>query len=143
VRETKDEGMSQPSTRGLRGFTLIEMMVVISVILILLAVAIPIYSRSLTAAKEDALRKNLTTLNQAIDQYTRDKKKGPQSLDDLKTAGYITEIPKDITGREDTWESDPPEDNTILYLDQTDPGITNVHSGSDQVASDGTTYSSW
>ena len=136
--------MSTKSTSGHRGFTLIEMMVVISVILILLSVAMPIYSHSLVRAREDTLHHNLETLNKVIDQYTRDKKKGPQSLDDLKTAGYIDSIPEDITGRIDTWVTDKDDEaDTILYLDQTEAGITGVHSGSDQVSLDGTTYSSW
>jgi prepilin-type N-terminal cleavage/methylation domain-containing protein len=92
-------GMKKTSpTRRNRGFTLIEMMVVISMILILLGVAMPIYSHSIVRAREENLRKNLNTLNFMIYQYTQDKQKAPQSLDDLKTAGYIKEIPDDITG---------------------------------------------
>jgi general secretion pathway protein G len=119
------------------------MIVVITVILILLSMAVPIYSRSLIRAREVTLKKNLETLNKVIDQYTRDKKKGPQSLDDLKAAKYIEDIPNDITGRPDTWVPDKDEGDTILYLDQSDPGITGVHSGSDRIALDGTVYSSW
>src|SRR5574337_624750 len=89
--------------RGDRGFTLIEIMVVISIMLILLAIAIPRYNQSLTAAREDSLRKNLQTLNQVIVQYTLDKQRAPKSLQDLKSAGYISEVPEDITGRNDTW----------------------------------------
>jgi general secretion pathway protein G len=125
-----------------RGFTLIEMMVVISIILILLGMAIPIYSHSITEARERSLRQNLETLNQMIYQYTLDKQKAPQSLDDLKSAGYVKTIPNDITGS-DTWETEP-GDGTIMSLDQTDTGgIIGVHSGSNQIASDGTVYSTW
>jgi general secretion pathway protein G len=127
--------------RGSRGFTLIEMMVVISIIVILLAVAMPIYSRSVNVAKEDAFRQSLETLNKMIFQYTLDKQKPPQSLDDLRSAGYIREIPNDITGS-NTWvvEDDPP---SLLSLYQTDTGIYGVHSGSDRIGSNGKPYSEW
>lgn len=126
-----------------KGFTLIEMMVVISIILILLGVGIPIYSHSIMRAREDNLRKNLETLNYMIYQYGQDKQKAPQSLDDLKSAGYIKSIPDDITGNPDTWEVESGED-VILSLDQTEPGgIVGVHSGSNQVGSDGKAYSTW
>ncbi len=134
--------MGLRAQRGSRGFTLIEMMVVISLILILLAVAMPIYSQSINRAREDAFRKNLETLNEVVFQYTLDKQKGPKSLDDVKQAGYIKEVPKDITGREDTWvtEEDPP---MLLSLDQTDTGIYVVHSGSNKIGSNGKPYSEW
>ncbi len=125
-----------------RGFTVIEMMVVISIILILLGVAMPIYNHSITRAKEQNLRKNLQTLNDLIFEYTIDKQKYPKSLEDLKTAGYLTTVPKDITGTED-WVTES-ADGTIMSLDQTDPdGIIGVHSGSSATATDGTAYSSW
>lgn len=126
-----------------RGFTLIEMMAVIGIILILLGIALPVYSHSLARAREDNLRQNLETLNKLIFQYTQDKQKAPQSLDDLRTAGYLKSIPEDITGSVDTWETEP-GDGTIMSLDQTDTGgIIGVHSGSSQVGSDGKAYSEW
>jgi len=125
-----------------RGFTLIEMMVVISIILILLGLALPIYSHSITQAREQSLRQNLETLNRMIFQYTMDKQKPPQSLDDLKTAGYLKTIPDDITGSVDTWVTEPAD--AILSLDQTETdGIIGVHSGSSQIGSDGKAYSEW
>lgn len=130
------------TTKRERGFTLLEMVVVISIILILLGTAMPIYSHSITRAREENLRKNLNTLNQMIFQYAQDKQKAPQSLEDLKSAGYLKEIPDDITGS-DTWVVEE-GDGSIMSLYQTDPGgIIGVHSGSSQVASDGTAYSSW
>jgi len=127
----------------IRGFTLIEMMLVISIILILLGVAIPLYSHSIAQAKEQELRKNLETLNQMIFQYTQDKQKTPQSLNDLVAANYLKEIPEDITGSSDTWETESGED-VIMSLEQADAGgIIGVHSGSHQRASDGTEYASW
>ena len=136
--------MNRKATARNRGVTLIEMMVVISILMILLAIAVPMYSHSLTHAKEQNLRHNLEVLNRIIFQYTLDKQKAPQSLDDLKSAKYLDEIPKDITDREDTWVTEP-SDGVILSLDQTDStgGILGVHSGSNQIGSDGTAYSTW
>ena len=133
--------MKKRIQRGARGFTLVELMVVISIMLILLALAMPIYSQSVNRAREDAFRDSLLTLNKVIFQYTMDKQKPPQSLDELKQAGYIEEIPKDITGS-NTWvtEDDPP---AILSLYQTETGIYGVHSGSDRIGSNGKPYSEW
>jgi len=135
--------MSKAATGRDRGFTLIEIMVTISVILILLGAAIPLYSHALTRKREENLRTNLDTLNHMIFQYTLDKQKAPQSLEDLKSAGYLKDIPKDITDREDTWVTEP-ADGAIWSLDQKDAdGIIGVHSGSDHVGSDGKAYSTW
>jgi general secretion pathway protein G len=126
-----------------RGFTLIEMMVVISIILILLGVAMPIYSHSMQRVREDNLRKNLESLNKVIFQYTQDKQKAPESLNDLVTAKYLKEIPEDIGGRDDTWETEL-GDGVIMSLDQKDGGgIIGVHSGSNDIGSDGKAYSTW
>jgi general secretion pathway protein G len=134
--------MDSRGTGRSRGFTVMEMMVVISIMLILLGVVMPIYNHSITRAKEQNLRKNLETLNDLIFQYTMDKKKYPKSLEDLKSEKYLTEIPKDITGSDD-WVTEP-ADGTIMSIDQTDPdGIIGVHSGSSATATDGTAYSSW
>jgi len=133
---------SRPTARE-RGFTLISMMVVISIMLILLGVAMPIFSHSLTRAREENLRANLETLNQAIFQYAQDKQKAPQSLSDLVSAKYLKTIPNDITGNPDTWETEPGE-GVIMSLDQKDDGgIIGVHSGSTQVGSNGKAYSEW
>jgi len=136
--------MNRKASRHDRGVTLIEMMVVISILMILLAIAVPMYSHSLTRAKEQNLRHNLEVLNRMIFQYTLDKQKAPQSLDELKSAKYLDEIPKDITDSIDTWATEP-SDGVILSLDQTDStgGILGVHSGSNQIGSDGTAYSTW
>ena len=135
--------MNQRRIRFERGTTLIEMMVVISIMLIMLAAAVPLYSHSVQRAKEENLRHNLLTLNDLIFKYTLDKQKFPQSLDDLVTAKYITEIPQDITGAVDTWQTESAE-GVILTLDQTDSsGIIGVHSGSNQIGNDGKAYSEW
>jgi len=126
-----------------RGFTLVEMMVVISIIIILLGVAAPVYSHSMQRAREENLRTNLETLNQLIFQYAQDKKKSPESLQDLVAEKYLKEIPKDITDRDDTWETES-GDGVIMSLEQKEGGgIIGVHSGSNQVGSDGKAYSTW
>ena len=129
-----------PKVRN-RGFTLIEMVVVISMVLILLAIALPMYNQSIIRARETTLKQNLATLNKVIDQYTLDKQKAPQSLQDLVSAGYLKVVPNDITGSKDTWVLE--QEDSLKSIDQTQPGIVGVHSGSDQTASDGTAYSSW
>lgn len=125
-----------------RGFTLIELMVVISIIVILLSLAIPNYTKSILHAKETALRDDLYTLRSLIDQYTLDKQKAPTSLQDLVEAGYLKELPKDpFTNARDSWV--PVTDESIMSPDQTEPGIMDVHSGSEQTSSEGTAYNTW
>lgn len=125
-----------------QGFTLIELMIVISLILILVSISVPAYNTSILRAKESVLLQNLFTLRSLISQYTLDKQKAPQSLDDLVTAGYIKQIPIDpFTGKNDTWTVE--QEDYSLSVDQRETGITDVHSGSALISSSGTAYSSW
>lgn len=125
-----------------RGFTLIELMIVISLLLILISVAIPVYNQSILRAKESVLKQDLFTLRQVIDQYTLDKQRAPQALEDLVAAGYLKQIPLDpFTSRNDTWAV--VQEDVTQSPEQTEPGISDVHSGSNLVGSDGTTYSTW
>src|SRR6201997_2433161 len=89
-----------------RGFTLIEMMIVVSLILILVSIALPVYNRSILRAKESVLKQDLFTLRQVISQYTLDKQKAPQTLDDVVQAGYLKVIPKDPFTNEANWVPD-------------------------------------
>jgi general secretion pathway protein G len=135
--------MARPRGKQSRGFTLIELMIVISVILILVSVALPAYNQSIWRARESVLKQNLFSLRSVISQYTLDKQKAPQSLQDLVSGGYFKQIPNDpMTGRNDTWTVDE-ESDTIMTVDQQEPGIFDVHSGSTAVGSDGTAYNTW
>ncbi len=127
-----------------RGFTLIELMIVISIILILVSVALPAYNQSILRARESVLKQNLFTLRSVISQYTLDKQKAPKALDDLIAGGYLKVIPNDpMTGRNDSWTVEEDQE-TILSVDQQNAGgIIDIHSGSNGVGSDGTPYNTW
>jgi general secretion pathway protein G len=128
--------------RKFAGFTLIELIIVIAIIAILASIAAMNYQHSVWRAKEAVLRNDLFTLRSSIDQYTLDKQKAPQSLQDLVTAGYIKSIPKDpITNSADTWVAE--QEDTLMAIDQTEPGIVDVHSGSSTVSTDGSAYNTW
>ncbi len=124
------------------GFTLIELMIVMMVIAILTAIAVPSYTSYIQHAKEAALREDLRTMRAAIDSYTVDKQKAPQALDDLVQSGYLKAMPKDpFTQRTDTWV--PAQSDMLSGLDQTESGIDDVHSGAQMSSSDGSSYSTW
>ena len=126
------------------GFTLIELMIVMVIIGILTAIAVPAYTANVKHAREAVLREDLHTLRSAIDSYTYDKQKGAQSFDEIVQAGYLREMPKDpFTQRTDSWT--PSQCDAYTSIDETQSGgICDVHSGSQQVSSDGTTsYNTW
>jgi general secretion pathway protein G len=132
---------------GCRGFTLIELMIVVSIIGILAAIAVPNYQWSVIKAKEAVLREALYNFRTTLDQFYADQGKYPDSLDDLKQKQYMRGIPKDpFTGKEDTWVTvePPPPQGTTGSAAPTDPGkVYDVHSGSDKVGSNGTPYNEW
>jgi general secretion pathway protein G len=124
-----------------RGFTLIELMIVMSIIVILLGIAIPNYRNSIIRARESVLRDDLFTMRSVIDQYTLDKQKAPQSLEDLVSAGYLKTIPKDPLTNTTEWTVQ--QEDSLMAVDQQEPGIVDVHSTSNTTGSDGTAYSTW
>lgn len=125
------------------GFTLIELMIVITILLTLLSIAAPMYRTSIIRSREAVLRDNLFTLRSLIDQYTLDKQAAPQSLEDLVSEGYLRQLPVDpFTGSSQTWDVDY-ESDVLMGPDQTMPGIVDVHSGSNLRSLDGTLYSTW
>jgi general secretion pathway protein G len=129
--------------RAQRGFTLVELMVVMLIIGILAAIAVPSYVSSIKSAREAVLREDLHVMREAIDSYTMDKDKAPDSLDDLVQAGYLKSIPKDpMTTSATTWNTD--SGDSYSDVDQTsDGGISNVHSGSTDTGTDGRPYTEW
>lgn len=130
------------SRRAEQGFTLLELMIVMVVIGLLAAIAIPSYTNNIRNAKEAVLKEDLHTMRTAIDSYTVDKQKAPQSLDDLVQAGYLKTMPNDpFTHRNDTWT--PVQDDAMSTVDETQSGIDDVHSGAQLTGSDGTSYSTW
>ena len=127
---------------GKKGFTLLEMMIVLTIIAILASISVPMYQAVVLRAKEAVLKDNLHGLRSVIDQYTADKKTAPQSLEDLVDAGYYREIPEDpITESSTTWQLE--FGDTTLIPDQLETGIVDVHSGSTAISSEGTPYSEW
>ena len=136
-------GNVQQRREGVRGFTLIELMIVMTIIMILAGMAAVRYDRSVTYAKEAALHHDLSVMRDAIEQYTLDKQQAPQSLDDLVSSGYLRAIPPDpVTGAKDWVVA---TSDLLLSPDETsNGGITDVHSASDRVSSfEGTPYSTW
>ena len=127
-------------SRRARGFTLLELMIVISILVILALIAMAQYNKTVLAAKESALREDLYTMRKMIDQYAADKAKLPQSLDDLKGAGYIHEVPIDPFTEQADWRTDPGEDPGSTSGES---GIVNVHSNADGTGSNGVPYSEW
>jgi general secretion pathway protein G len=124
------------------GFTLVELMIVLAIISVLLLLAVPRYTAAIRSAREAALKTDLQTMRAAIDSYTMDKQKAPQALDDLVQDGYLKAIPEDpMTHSKETWV--PDTSDAMYSIDQTDPGITDVHSGSEETGSDGQPYSTW
>ena len=127
--------IGRQGTRGPNGFTMIELMIVVSIIGILATLAVPSYQSSVVKAKEAALRQDLSTIRDVLDQHKADQGKYPPSLSALMGAGYLRGIPKDpFTGATTTWQeiSDPVEG-----------GVVDVFSGAELVGTNGTPYNRW
>jgi len=142
-------GFSLIRTRGIsfslsprRGFSLIELMIVMTIMTILVSIAAPLYQKSVLRAKESVLRQNLFTIRTVIDEYTYDKLKAPQTLQDLVSEGYLRQVPMDpITGSNQSWKIVMEE--ALTSVNQTEPGIFDIRSGSDKTSLEGTPYSEW
>jgi general secretion pathway protein G len=123
------------------GFTMIEMIIVIAIIAILLGIAVPIYIHHMERAKEAVLREDLYTMRNAIDQYTQDKQRAPQALEDLVSAGYLRVVPTDPFTHTADWVT--VSEDSVMSVDQTQPGLSDVHSSAPGIGTDGTSYGSW
>src|SRR5260370_10206220 len=141
ARHRRRYPIDSPTQNGKgRGFTFVELMVVITIIVILISMAIPIYNRSIIRAKESVLANNLFKLRTVIDQYSYDKGKAPQALQDLVTEGYLQKLPVDpMTGNNQSWKT--VMEDASQSVSQSEPGIFDVHSGSDEVGLDGVAHS--
>ena len=125
-----------------RGFTLLELMIVLTIIAILASIAVPMYQATILRAKEAVLKENLHSIRSVIDQYTADKRTAPQSLEDLIAAGYLREVPEDpITESPTTWQVE--FGATAMVPDQLDTGIVDVRSGAPALSTEGTPYNEW
>jgi general secretion pathway protein G len=127
--------------RGRNGFTLIELMIVMAIVVILISVAIPFYMKSINRAKESVLHNNLSAMRNAIDEYSYDKQKAPQQMSDLVSEGYLRDVPKDpITGTNE-WKIIM--EDASSSVNSTEPGIFDVRSESPKTSMEGTPYSDW
>jgi general secretion pathway protein G len=141
-RSRSRDRVSVLSRGGVLGFTFIELMVVMAIIVVLITMAIPVYQKSIIRAKESVLKNNLFTIRTVIDNYTYDKQKAPQSLQDLVSEGYLREIPVDpMLASSQGWKVIM-EDATQA-VNQDSPGIFDVRSGSEKIGLDGTPYADW
>jgi general secretion pathway protein G len=131
-----------PSGKIRAGFTMIELMIVMAIVAIIISIAVPMYQKSIVRSKESVLRNNLFTLRTVVDEFTYDKQKAPQTLQDLVTEGYLRAVPLDpITNSDSSWRI-VMEDATSA-TNPNEPGIWDVRSGSDQKSLEGTPYSEW
>ena len=129
-------------TRKDAGFTLVELMIVMAIIGVLAVIAVPSFVSAIRHAREAVLKEDLHVLRAAIDSYTMDKQKAPQSLDDLVQEGYLKTIPEDpFTHSTSTWVTDTSD--AMHSLDETEAGVDDVHSGADETGSDGQPYNTW
>jgi general secretion pathway protein G len=136
-----DHPVARNAARRQRGFTLIELMIVIAIIVILVGMAAGMYTKTVQHARESVLKKDLQTMREAIDNFTLDKQQAPQSLQDLVDAGYLRSVPIDPVTQQNDWVLH--YSDQVITPDQTGTGVDDVHSGSDQTGADGTPYNTW
>ncbi|MBM3757533.1 MAG: type II secretion system protein [Acidobacteria bacterium] len=134
--------MARRIRSGERGFTLVELMVAMAIVLVVLGIAVPQYNKAVLRAKESVLRQNLFSMRTVIDEYTYDKQKAPQQLEDLVKDGYLRQIPFDpIVGNNTSWKTII--EDGASSANQTEPGIFDVKSSSPKTSLEGTPYSEW
>jgi general secretion pathway protein G len=135
-------GARLPVRRGRRGYTLIEIVIVLTIISILVSMAVPVYQKTVLRSRESVLRNNLFSMRQVIDEYTYDKQKAPKSLEELVSNGYLRQIPVDpMTGNNRSWRVEM--EDAVTSVSQTEPGIYDVRSGSDKTSLEGNAYNEW
>ena len=134
--------MERRTRSGRAGFTLIELMVVKAIVLVILSVAVPLYNKSVIRARETVLHQNLATMRAVIDEYTYDKQKAPQNLEDIVREGYLRQVPMDpMVGNNTGWKIIMEE--AAASVSQAEPGIFDVRSSSEKISLEGTKYSEW
>jgi general secretion pathway protein G len=144
LNRTRVHFQSRGKSGSSRGFTLIELMIVVSILLILISIAVPQYRSSVKRARESVLRQDLFTMRSVISQYTLDKQKMPQSGDDLVQAGYLKQIPTDPITSQSNWNWHTADEGTIMSPDEQDQGgVDDVYSSSNDIGSDGVAYSQY
>ena len=134
--------MERRTRSGKAGFTIIELMVVMAIVLVILSVAVPLYNKSVIRARETVLHQNLATMRAVIDEYTYDKQKAPQNLEDIVREGYLRQVPMDpMVGNNTSWKIIMEE--AAASVSQAEPGIFDVRSSSEKISLEGTKYSEW
>ncbi len=134
--------MERRTRSGRAGFTIIELMVVMAIVLVILSVAVPLYNKSVIRARETVLHQNLVTMRAVIDEYTYDKQKAPQSLEDIVREGYLRQVPMDpMVGNNTSWKIIMEE--AAASVSQAEPGIFDLRSSSEKISLEGTKYSEW
>ena len=134
--------MERRTRSGKAGFTIIELMVVMAIVLVILSVAVPLYNKSVIRARETVLHQNLATMRAVIDEYTYDKQKAPQNLEDIVREGYLRQVPMDpMVGNNTSWKIIMEE--AAASVSQAEPGIFDVRSSSEKISVEGTKYSEW
>ena len=134
--------MERRTRSGKAGFTIIELMVVMAIVLVILSVAVPLYNKSVIRARETVLHQNLATMRAVIDEYTYDKQKAPQNLEDIVREGYLRQVPMDpMVGNNTSWKIIMEE--AAASVSQAEPGIFDLRSSSEKISLEGTKYSEW